>query len=62
MKTLISRSESDEQIGFLAWFDAAFPGVRIFHIPNGGRKPKPVGQDLSWDGDIPEDEDIDIPF
>ena len=29
---------------------------------SGGRKPKPVGQDLSWDGDIPEDEDIDIPF
>ena len=29
---------------------------------SGGRKPKPVGQDLSWDGDIPEDEEIDIPF
>lgn len=30
--------ESAEQVAFLQWFEAQFPGVRIFHIPNGGRR------------------------
>lgn len=50
MKTLISRSESDEQIGFLAWFDAAFPGVRIFHIPNGGHRATSVAKKMKAEG------------
>ncbi len=50
MKTLISRSESDEQIGFLAWFDAAFPGVRIFHIPNGGHRAMSVAKKMKEEG------------
>ena len=30
---------------------------------SGGRKPKPVGEDLAWDGDIPQGADLDdIPF
>jgi len=30
-------SEHEEQVGFLQWFEAQFPGVAIFAIPNGAR-------------------------
>jgi len=29
-------SESDEQIGFITWWNLKFPTVLCFHIPNGG--------------------------
>ena len=46
----ISRSESDEQIGFVSWFEAQFPGVRIFHVPNGGHRAPSVAKRLKAEG------------
>ena len=46
----ISRSESDEQIGFVSWFEAQFPGVRIFHIPNGGHRAMSVAKKMKAEG------------
>ena len=43
-------SESEEQIGFLSWFDASFPGVRIFHIPNGGHRAISVAKKMKAEG------------
>jgi hypothetical protein len=45
-----SRSESDEQIGFVNWFEGAFTGVRIFHIPNGGHRAISVAKKLKAEG------------
>jgi hypothetical protein len=50
MATLKSPSESEEQIGFLRWFDDNFAGVRIFHIPNGGRRSMSVAKKLKAEG------------
>ena len=60
MKT-ISRSESDEQIGFVNWFEAQFPGVRIFHIPNGGHRSISVAKKLKAEGVRPGVPDLFIP-
>lgn len=46
----ISHSESAEQIGFVNWFEAQFPGVRIFHIPNGGHRAISVAKKLKAEG------------
>lgn len=43
-------SESEEQIGFLGWFEGAFSGVRIFHIPNGGHRAISVGKKMKAEG------------
>lgn len=45
-----SLSESAEQIGFLRWFETAFHGVRIFHIPNGGHRAMTVAKKLKDEG------------
>lgn len=50
MKTTTSLSESDEQIGFVQWFEAKFQGVRIFHIPNGGHRTMSVAKKLKAEG------------
>ena len=48
--TMKSLSESAEQIGFLRWFETAFHGVRIFHIPNGGHRAMTVAKKLKEEG------------
>lgn len=48
--TAKSPSESEEQIGFLSWFDISFSGVRIFHIPNGGHRSISVAKKLKAEG------------
>lgn len=43
-------SESEEQIGFVNWFEDQFPNVRIFHIPNGGHRAISVAKKLKAEG------------
>jgi len=43
-------SESEEQIGFLRWFEGQFPAVRIFHIPNGGHRAISVAKKMKEEG------------
>jgi hypothetical protein len=43
-------SEHLEQVGFVAWFEARFPGVLIYAIPNGGRRSIKTGKDLKAEG------------
>jgi len=53
LKTTTSPSEpleSAEQIGFVNWFETAFPGVRIFAIPNGGHRAMSVAKTLKAEG------------
>ena len=53
MKTTTSPSEpleSAEQIGFVNWFETAFPGVRVFAIPNGGHRAMSVAKALKSEG------------
>lgn len=54
-------SESDEQIGFVNWFEAAFSGVRIFHIPNGGHRAMNVAKKMKAEGVKPGVPDLYIP-
>ena len=61
MPTTISRSESAEQIGFVRWFDGAFSGVRIFHIPNGGHRAMSVAKKMKDEGVKPGVPDLYIP-
>lgn len=60
MKTS-SHSESDEQIGFIQWFEASFHGVWIFHIPNGGHRSISVAKKLKSEGVKPGVPDLYIP-
>lgn len=48
--TTKSPSESDEQIGFLNWWQLHFPAVRIFHIPNGGHRAISVAKKMKAEG------------
>lgn len=57
----ISRSESDEQIGFVNWFEGRFNGVRIFHIPNGGHRAISVAKKMKAEGVKPGVPDLYIP-
>ena len=43
-------SESEEQIGFLRWFEVQFRGVWIFHIPNGGHRAMSVAKKMKAEG------------
>ena len=43
-------TESDEQIGFLRWFEMQFRGVWIFHIPNGGHRAISVAKKMKAEG------------
>ena len=54
-------SESEEQIGFLRWFEATFSGVRIFHIPNGGHRAMSVAKKMKAEGVRPGVPDLYIP-
>jgi hypothetical protein len=61
MKSKIYPSESEEQIGFLEWFESNFFGVRIFHIPNGGHRAISVGKKMKAEGVKPGVPDLYIP-
>jgi hypothetical protein len=50
MNSKTSPSESAEQIGFVNWFECAFSGVRIFHIPNGGHRAISVAKKMKEEG------------
>ena len=54
-------SESEEQIGVVAWFEASFPGVRIFHIPNGGHRAMSVARKMKSEGVKPGVPDLYVP-
>lgn len=43
-------SEHAEQVTFLAEFERAYPGVRIFAIPNGGLRNVAVAKKLKQEG------------
>lgn len=58
---LKSPSESDEQIGFLLWFESNFSGVRIFHIPNGGHRAISVAKKMKAEGVKPGVPDLYVP-
>ena len=42
--------ESEEQIGFVRWFEITFPDVRMFHIPNGGHRAMSVAKKMKAEG------------
>ena len=46
----MSTLEHGEQVAFVRWFRATFPGVRIFAIPNGGHRAKREAQRLVEEG------------
>lgn len=43
-------SEHIEQVTFVGWFEANYPGVRIFAIPNGGFRHKTTAETLKKEG------------
>lgn len=53
--------ESDEQIAFIKWFRATYPGVLIFAIPNGGSRQKREALKLQNEGVTPGVPDLMIP-
>ena len=54
-------SETEEQVGFVNWFRAKFPGVLIYAIPNGGHRAVSVGKSLKAEGVTPGVPDLHIP-
>lgn len=54
-------SETDEQVGFVNWFRARFPGVRIFAIPNGGHRAISTAKRLKAEGVLPGVPDLQVP-
>ena len=56
-----SPSEHDEQVGFVNWFRARFPGVLLFAIPNGGHRAIGTGKALRAEGVVPGVPDLFIP-
>ena len=54
-------SEHEEQVGFVNWFRAKFPGVLIYAIPNGGHRAVSVGKSLKAEGVTPGVPDLHIP-
>ena len=61
MTTKFLSDESAEQIGFVNWFEDRFPGVRIFHIPNGGHREISVAKKLRYEGVRPGVPDLYVP-
>lgn len=54
-------SESSEQIGFVCWMRQNFPGVLIFHIPNGRFRNYSTGKKLKAEGVVSGIPDLFIP-
>jgi len=55
-------SEAEEQRGFLQWFEPQFPGVLIYHIPNGGHRAMSEAKRLKAEGVKPGMPDLHIPI
>jgi hypothetical protein len=53
--------ESDEQIAFVKWFKAQYPGVLIFSVPNGGSRRKREALKLQHEGVVKGVPDLFIP-
>lgn len=53
--------EHVEQVTFVRWFRATYPGVRIFAIPNGGYRDKRTAQRLKDEGVEPGVPDLYVP-
>lgn len=54
-------SEHAEQVTLINWFRKAFPGVRIFAIPNGGFRDQNTAKKLKAEGSCPGVPDLQIP-
>lgn len=54
-------SESEEQIGFLRWWEDMFPHVRILHVPNGGHRAMSVAKKMKAEGVRPGVPDLFVP-
>jgi hypothetical protein len=50
MRTAKCPKESEEQAFFVGWFRARFPKVRIFAVPNGGKRHPVVANQLKAEG------------
>jgi hypothetical protein len=57
----IQSTESMEQIGFVRWFRSRYPGLLIFHIPNGGARHIVTGKKLKDEGVVAGVPDLFIP-
>lgn len=54
-------TESAEQIGLLQWFHLKYPGVLIFHIPNGGKRDIKTAKRLKLEGVLSGIPDLFVP-
>jgi hypothetical protein len=59
--TIIILTEDQEQAAFVAWFRATWPEVRIFAIPNGGRRAMKTANTLKATGVLPGVPDLFVP-
>ena len=54
-------TESEEQIGFVTWWNLKFPDVLCFHIPNGGYRDVATATRFKKEGVVPGVPDLFIP-
>lgn len=54
-------TESAEQIAFLKWWYLQHPDVRIFHIPNGGKRHIKTAVQMKREGVVPGVPDLYAP-
>jgi len=57
----MSTLEHGEQVAFVRWFRATFPGVLIYAIPNGGRRGKAEALRLRDEGVVAGMPDLHVP-
>lgn len=50
LPTTRTPTETEEQQDFVRWFRRTYPGVRIFHVPNGDGRSKAAGLKLKTMG------------
>ena len=54
-------TEHAEQVSLIQWFDKAYPELRIFSIPNGGKRGKLEAMRLQMEGVRPGVPDLMLP-
>ena len=59
--TITIPTEDQEQAAFVAWFRATWPEVRIFAIPNGGRRAMKTAKMLKATGVLKGVPDLYVP-